>query len=348
MKEGISNQKEKSSLEHQITRTREKVRALRERVILRDEADTFLEDALNELVSLVEEALVLSETLDVRQFKHKRDTEDDLFKRLDLPPIEFLLAEVTEKYGRAIVGTELDEVHHIRELDTKDIPRVPSKFLINKFIFNDIRPRMIDWIGLQATDRLLKTGVMDTWLQLLFYRNPIATEKAAFFILKKREVISFSIDKGGEVRQSFALHRERLNLAGPHVGVAYMPPGYEQPYHTQKRTPEHNLLIQGNQELRWIDENADTKVQTGEHGDVFFVPPLVAHTIHNSGESIGINLMIKPFFERRTFLEEQGVDSVRLVESPKVLRGRRVRYEWGDSVSHVITSVPQPWCAQEC
>ena len=339
MRENIRNQTEKGLFENKVARIQERTRSLRERIFSRDEADAYLEDALNELVLLVEEVLSLSGVQGADQRTHKRDTEDELFKQLGLPPVESLLAEMTEKYGRAISGNIPDEVHHMRELDTKNVPMVPSKFLIKQFIFNGIRPRLIEWVGVQAADRLLKTGVMDTWLQLLFYRNPIAIEKASFFVLKKKDVISFSIDKGDEVRQSFALHRERLNLAGPHVSVAYMPSGYEQPYHTQKRIPEHNLLVQGDQELRWIDAEGNTRVCLGEHGDVFFVPALVAHTIRNSGKSIGINLMVKPFFERREFIEEQGAGHVGSVDSPKVLNGKRVRYEWGDSVSHTITSI---------
>jgi uncharacterized RmlC-like cupin family protein len=218
---------------------------------------------------------------------------------------------------------------------------VPRKFAVRQALFNNVRPALGKVFGLATADRLLKTGAVDTLLQLLFFKNSIASKPPGFFVLKKKDSLVYTIDAGTETRQSLALHRELLNVKGPHISIAYMQPHYRQRSHFQSRTPEHNLLVNGLQALHAGDPGNE-RLFNGDVGDIFYVPPLMQHTISNATSNTAVNCMVKPFFERRSFLDNtsrpsggpQSPDN-----TPHVLKGTRHHFDWGTMVVHHIKTV---------
>lgn len=313
-------------------------RILNKAIISDDTADDYLDETLEELIHLTEDVLDSYQKTQEASLSnvYKKDIEDSAFEYFGLPEIPTLLHTIVEKYAQAVDASHSG--FNPLSLSQDEIPVVPRKFILRRGLFNKVHPALASIIGITATNRLLKTGAIDSLLQLIFFKNVIASQPRGFFVLKKKDSLRYSLETGSEVRQSLALHREFLNTRGPHISIAYMPPGYTQRFHFQRQIPEHNLVVQGLQVLRIRDiENGSSL--NGNTGEMFYVPPLVTHAISNESPSVAINCMVKPFFERRSFAEEDFVssrDHEFVNETSMILKGQRQHFDWGTIIVHQL------------
>ncbi|MBF0571997.1 MAG: hypothetical protein HQL12_09035 [Candidatus Omnitrophica bacterium] len=168
--------------------------------------------------------------------------------------------------------------------------------------------------------------VSNFFIQLILFRNPIASEKKDFFVWERSKVLAYNLDSTEEIRTVVPMHKKFLNYQGPLLNFAYMKPGYQQPFHWHSIIPEYNFLVEGS--TIKINENGKELRMEGSAGSLTYIPAQAIHTIENTTSTIARNLTLKYMFDNRNFSETKGKDINN--GKSKILEGEYQKFNGGE------------------